>query len=49
MTRKETGIIMDILHAAYPRFYAGNVDMRNAINLWAECSPMTTWLWWPPP
>lgn len=36
MTRKETGIIMDILHAAYPRFYAGNVDMRNAINLWAE-------------
>lgn len=36
MTRKDTGIIMDILHAAYPRFYAGNVDMRNAINLWAE-------------
>ena len=36
MTRKDTGIIMDILAAAYPRFYAGNVDMRNAINLWAE-------------
>ena len=36
MTRKETGIIMDILTAAYPRFCAGNADMRNVINLWAE-------------
>lgn len=36
MTRKETGIIMDILTAAYPRFCAGNTDMRNVINLWAE-------------
>lgn len=36
MTMQETGIIMDILVTAYPRFYAGNVDMRNAIRLWAE-------------
>ena len=38
MTRQETGIIMDILTAAYPRFYAGTdaPDMRKTISLWAE-------------
>lgn len=38
MTRQETGIIMDILSAAYPRFYSGPdaPDMRSVINLWAE-------------
>lgn len=38
MTRQETGIIMDILTTAYPRFYAGPdaPDMRKAISLWAE-------------
>lgn len=38
MTRKETGIIMDILTAAYPRFYSGPdaPDERNTVNLWAE-------------
>lgn len=38
MTRKETGIIMDILTAAYPRFYSGYdpADFRNAINLWSD-------------
>lgn len=38
MTRQETGIIMDILTAAYPRFYTGPSapDMRNAIRLWAD-------------
>ena len=34
MTRQETGIIMDILTAAYPRFYSSTTgpDMRNAIS-----------------
>lgn len=38
MTRKETGIIMDILAAAYPRPYADldDVTLRNMINLWTE-------------
>lgn len=38
MTRQETGIIMDILTAAYPRFYSGQdaPDMRKVIALWAE-------------
>lgn len=38
MTRQETGIIMDILTAAYPRFYSGQnaSDMRKVIALWAE-------------
>ena len=35
MTRQETGIIMDILSAAYPRFGQGQ-NMRNVMNLWAE-------------
>lgn len=37
MTRQETGIIMDILRAAYPRFYAGPEapDPKAAISLWA--------------
>lgn len=38
MKRQEMGIIMDILTAAYPRFYAGigQREMRNVVNLWAE-------------
>ena len=38
MTRQETGIIMDILTAAYPRFYAGTeaAEMRKTMALWAE-------------
>lgn len=38
MTREETGIIMDILTAAYPRFYTGPnaPDIRRTMNLWAE-------------
>ena len=38
MTRKETGIIMDILATAYPRFYAGPdaPDPEKAVALWAE-------------
>lgn len=38
MTRRETGIIMDILATAYPRFYAGPdaPDPVKAMNLWAE-------------
>lgn len=38
MTRQETGIIMDVLTTAYPRFYAGKIapDMRQTMNLWAE-------------
>lgn len=35
MTRKETGTVMDILTAAYPRFYAQGIDMAGQINLWA--------------
>lgn len=38
MTRQETGIIMDILTAAYPAFYSGRnaPDIRATLNLWAE-------------
>ena len=38
MTVEETGIIMDILKAAYPRFYGGPdaPDERSALRLWAE-------------
>lgn len=38
MTAEETGIIMDILKTAYPRFYAGQsaADKYNAVKLWAE-------------
>ena len=38
MTRQETGIIMDILATAYPRFYAGPdaPDPEKAVALWAE-------------
>lgn len=38
MTRQETGIIMDILRAAYPRYYAGFSpdELKNAVNLWCE-------------
>lgn len=38
MTRQETGIIMDILATAYPRFYAGPdaPDLEKAVALWAE-------------
>ena len=38
MTRQETGVVMDILTTAYPRFYAGPdaPDMRKTISLWAE-------------
>lgn len=35
MTRKETGTVMDILTAAYPRFYAQGIDMAGQINIWA--------------
>lgn len=38
MTRQETGIIMDILATAYPRFCAGPdaPDPEKAVALWAE-------------
>lgn len=38
MTMQETGIIMDILMTAYPRFYAGKdaPDPRKAMSLWTE-------------
>lgn len=38
MNIEETGIIMDILKAAYPQFYRGQseTDIINAINLWSE-------------
>lgn len=38
MTRQETGIIMDILSTAYPRFYAGKdaPDPRMTMSLWEE-------------
>ena len=38
MTRQETGVIMDVLTAAYPRFYSGPdaPDKRQTVNLWAE-------------
>ncbi len=38
MTRQETGVIMDVLRTAYPRYYAGQsvTELRNAVNLWTE-------------
>lgn len=38
MKRQEIGIIMDILRAAYPRYYSGlsQAELKNAVNLWAE-------------
>lgn len=38
MTMQETGIIMEILATAYPRFYAaqGGPDPRKAVQLWTE-------------
>lgn len=38
MTRKETGIIMNILTTAYPRFYSGQdaPNPRKTMSLWAE-------------
>lgn len=38
MTRQEIGIIMDILTAAYPRFYRGTSaeEMRNVMKLWTD-------------
>ena len=38
MTRQETGIIMNILTTAYPRFYSGQdaLDQRKTMSLWAE-------------
>ena len=38
MTVQETGIIMEILATAYPRFYSaqGGTDPRKAVQLWAE-------------
>ena len=36
MTIQETGTIMDILAAAYPKFYSSrDVDMKNVMKLWA--------------
>ena len=38
MTLEETGVIMDILATAYPRFYSGPdaPDMMKTLTLWAE-------------
>lgn len=38
MTIEQTGIIMDILTTAYPRFYSGPdaPDMVKTLRLWAE-------------
>lgn len=38
MTRQETGIVMNILTTAYPRFYSGKdaPDPVSTLNLWAE-------------
>lgn len=38
MTRQETGVVMNILTTAYPRFYSGKdaPDPVNTLNLWAE-------------
>ena len=38
MTRQETGVIMDILSTAYPRFYSGPgaPDRVKTLSLWAE-------------
>lgn len=38
MTRQETGIVMNILTTAYPRFYAGKdaPDPGRTLSLWAE-------------
>ena len=35
MTVQETGKIMDILYAAYPRFYV-NADRKSALALWSS-------------
>lgn len=37
MTRQETGVIMDILATAYPRFYTGSTapDRLRTMDLWA--------------
>ena len=38
MTIEETGVIMDILTTAYPRFYSGPdaPDRMKTLTLWAE-------------
>lgn len=36
MNRQETGAIMDILKAAYPRLYADQKELRGALNLWHD-------------
>ena len=38
MTFEETGVIMDILQTAYPRFYSGPnaPDKVKTLRLWAE-------------
>lgn len=38
MTVEETGAVMDILRASYPRFYAGPAapDPKQSVALWAE-------------
>ena len=38
MTVEETGVVMDILRASYPRFYAGPAapDPKQSVALWAE-------------
>lgn len=36
MNRQETGAIMDILKAAYPRLYADQKEVRSALNLWHD-------------
>lgn len=36
MNRQETGAIMDILRAAYPRLYADQKEVRSALNLWHD-------------
>lgn len=36
MTRKETAVILDMLTAVYPKYYAKDVDMGKQLKLWAE-------------
>lgn len=38
MTRQETGVVMNILATAYPRFYAGpnRPDPQQTVKLWSE-------------
>lgn len=38
MKRTETGIVMDILTAAYPKFYSGisAAEQRKVVSLWAD-------------